>query len=1325
MGSTQAKYKPFVHLHLHTEYSMLDGLIKISELAQTAKEFNMPAVAMTDHGVMYGMAEFDSEVKKAGLKPILGIEAYIVEDVTQAKARKQLKNTQGDPEKLYYHITLLAKNKTGYKNLLKLATFAAIDGFYRKPLMDYKILQKYNQGLIILSGCMGGQIPRTLYNYKHNKDLALQKAQELVDFYTKLVGKENFFIELQRGTTGDPTLEKQIEELLLALAEKNNLKIVATNDVHYIKPEDADVQRILWAINTGKKVDDPSLYASESAQLYFKNGNEMYELFKDLPEAVENTLHIADMIEEYAIDYHPRVQPPYYDLPKGTTAKEYLRKLTYEGAKKRYGKIDDKLKERIDYELEIIDQKGYNEYFLVVADYVKWAKQQGIFANIRGSGGGSVVAYVTEISELDPIKWGLYFERFLNPERPSPPDFDIDFQDDRRDEVIDYVRKKYGKEAVAAICAIGRMDTRAAVRDVSRVLGIPLAVVDKFSKLIPTKRGKPMAIKEAMEQVPELRQLVDKFPDLQRMVQAVSRIKKLARHISVHACGYLVTPDDISNYVPLRTSPQDRTQVITQIEGTFIESLGLMKFDFLGVRTLTIVQRAKELVQEIYGIDIDIFGLPDYDPIAFNVFRQAKTYGVFQLESQGMRNYLKQLHPETLDDINFLLAAYRPGPMKYIPEYIDRKFGRKPVTYVHPDLKHILEETYGFAIYQEQILTIAVEFAGYTVGEADILRRAISKKKLKLLEEQKEKFYKGALAKGYSKDVIDKVWEYILPFADYGFNKSHSASYARVSLYTAYFKGRYPVEFMTAMLRTDMERPEKLKKDLEELKNLHIQLLPPDINKSQASFTIEYVNKELEGKWTQKNFKKLLQKDKSKGGLGVIGQIRFGLGGIKGVSSKAVEAVVKERKKGGEFKDLHDLLNRVDLGAVDKKTLLLWAKAGAFDNWGERNQIMTLIERIYDRTKDQRSKLQNQLSLLGALGGMGAAGAGAGGAGAKQGANAGFFAVSLPDVPPATISQILKWERELYGTYLTMHPLDLIEDKLEYLLVTPILQAALNGKDIVRIAGFVRRLKKYKTKNQSIMAFADFEDSTGTIDAVFFPRVYQEFAHKLLDLDLDTTAFVLTGKLQRRLTKASEKVAHVHEDVAARTSGKHQANDLDHDTDEFLDTDQEDDTDAPIDLSEFSFVVEHFDVLDLDQVREYNQTQLAKLKEQSQRILQEVVKKLTRSNGYGGGYGNGYGGYNGRGNGKNSGDGKRANVRMGSFGNAGTGYKPPKRVVLMIAPNVPKEKLISFKALLASSVGPTPLYFKLPDGKLAKFKTGIDFYKLKSRLPWFVRIVEP
>ncbi len=1084
--------KEFVHLHLHTEYSMLDGLIKPKELMPLVKEYGMPAVALTDHGVLYGVVQFYTEAKANDVKPIIGVEAYIAEDHT-----KKIK--KGEGEKAYHHLTLLAKNQTGYKNLLKLVSIANTTGFYYKPRIDKKLLRKYSDGLIALSGCYGGELVGAILKNRNDEEKAIKAALSVIDEYRDIFG-ENYYLEIQRQTSGE--VEKKVDPILKKLYKKTKIPIVATNDVHYLYPEDASVQEILWAVNTGKKVDDPTLFKSETDQLFLKTPEQMYELFSDIPEAVSNTLMIAEQIQEYQVIYD-RIQPKYPDVPAGMTAQEYLRQLAYEGAKRRYGKITKKIKDRIDYELSVIHQKGYDDYFLIVADYINWAKKQGILVGPgRGSGAGSVVAYCLGITNIDPFAWGLEFERFLNPQRPSPPDFDVDFQDDRRDEVIEYVENKYGKDKVAAICAIGRMDTRAAIRDVSRALGIPLELADKASKLIPVKRGKPMPINEALEVVPELKELVSQHPELSRMIQAVSRIKKLARHVSVHACGYVIAPEPLTEYIALRTAPQNPNLVITQVEGKPLEKIGLMKYDFLGLRTLSIIKNTLNAIKETHGEEVDLDSIPLDDPKVYKLFQKGLTDAVFQFESQGMKNYLRELKPTHIGDINFLCAAYRPGPMKYIPSYIKRKHGEEEVKYLHPDLEPILKETYGIAVYQEQVLRIAVKMAGYTVGEADILRRAIGKKEKETLLKEKDRLINGMLEKGYSKEVAEKIWEYMLPFAEYGFNKSHSASYAVIAYQTAYLKTYYPVEFVMGLLTTDVNRPERLEKDLEIALSMRVKVLLPDINRSQLGFTIEEVNKDLEPYWVEDNFYQRL----AASGKDYLGEIRYGFLGIKGVSEKAVREIVEKREEGGPYKHLDDLLDRVDLNKVDRKSLILLAQAGAFDQWGERNAMIKQIENLYDRYKDlQKKAAASQMMLLGPV------------------EHTKPTATPLPDVEPASAAEILKWEKQLFGVYLSSHPLLQIKGYLKSKKAVTISEAKkqANGADVA-IGVQVKRLRKHTTKTGELMAFLEAEDHTGVIDVVIFPRVYKEFAKKvLLSVDLDSTPLLLYGYVDKKMDKYS------------------------------------------------------------------------------------------------------------------------------------------------------------------------------------------------------------
>lgn len=1112
----------FVHLHLHSEYSMLDGLIKLKELGAKAKEFGMSSVALTDHGVMHGVVEFAKVAKENELKPIFGVETYIAKDF---RSREGSIRKNDDEDKLYYHLTLLAKNFTGYKNLLKLVSIANTEGFYYKPRIDKELLKQHSEGLLALSGCYGGEIPGAFWSNKNNPEAGMKKAMGLVEEYGSIFG-DDFYIEIQRKTS-DQASQDFMDPLLIDLAKRVNRKLVASGDVHYLLHEDAKIQDIFWAIQEGRTIYDPKHKPMHTDQLYFKSPAEMYELFSDVPDAPFNTNEVAEKIEKYSI-FFDRVQPKYPDVPEGMTAGDLLRDHAYEGAKERYGEITDATRERLDYELKIIHDKGYDDYFLIVADYIRWARSQGIIVGPgRGSGAGSVVAYTTRITDIDPFWWGLQFERFLNPYRPSPPDFDIDFQDDRRDEVIRYIEQKYGHDNVSAICAIGRMDTKAAIRDVSRALAIPLDQADKVAKMIPVKRGKPMPIAEAMESMPEFRSYVEADPKLVQMVEAVKRIKKIARNVSVHACGYVITPNPIVEYVPERRAPQNTDLVITQIEGAYLEDVGLMKYDFLGLRTLTVLKNAENAINKQHGIVIDWEKQPIDDKKAYVLFQKALTDGIFQFESQGMKKYLVELVPENILDICFMCAAYRPGPMAYIPDYIERKHGRKKIEYLHPDMEVLLKETMGYAIYQEQVMAIAVAMAGYTIGEADLLRRAMGKKKKEILDQEKPKFFEGMAKKGYTQELAEQVFSYLLPFADYGFNKSHSACYAVVAYRTAYLKAHHPIEFIVGLMQADMGHADKLEGDLAQAVSMHIQVLPPQINQSNLEFSIEYHNDELEKKWLDDNFAEELEKLKAKGEYHYIGSIRYGLKGIKGASQKALEAIIEERGKGGEFKHLDDLISRVDLDRVDKKTLLILAQAGALNDWGERNALITLIPVLYDRYKAGTKKDNVEQISMFAFGGE-----------QKQEL---IQQTAMPQVEPVSIMQILKWEKDLFGIYLSSHPLHQYTDYFMSIGAKSLDEAIAElPSEEIFIGAQISRMKKLNTKNGDMMAFLDLEDTTSQVSAVLFPRTYQQFAKLLLEkADALNEAFVFKGRIDKRLDKVSFVISNfelVTPDATAKKS---------------------------------------------------------------------------------------------------------------------------------------------------------------------------------------------
>ncbi|MBL8014659.1 MAG: DNA polymerase III subunit alpha [Candidatus Doudnabacteria bacterium] len=1045
----------FVHLHLHTEYSLLDGVSKIPKLVEKIKTLEMNACAITDHGVMFGTYDFWSKCRAEGIKPIIGCEVYVAN-----RSRKD-KDPGIDNER--YHLTLLAKTKEGYHNLIKMVSEAHTEGFYYKPRTDRESLEKYGKGIIALSGCLASNFNRYLVQNKRTE--AVEWLQFLGDCFDEV------YVELQRNGI------KESEDLIatqVAIAKELGLGIVATGDVHYIEKEDYKIQEIAWCISDGKKITDSDRRQYGSTEFYVKSPAQMAELFADLPEAVENTQKIADSIEEYSLEFD-RIQPKFDKKLDVDATREKMREETYAGAKIRYGEITPDIKQRIDYELSIINEKGYNDYFLVVQDYIRWAKEQGIIVGPgRGSGAGSVVAYALGITNLDPIRWDLIFERFLNPERPSPPDFDIDFQDDRRDELFQYVTKKYGADSTSYVGTFGRLKTRAAIRDIARVMGIDLQLADKLSKMVLTKFGKVYKLKQMRKEVPEFDELLKSDPILEELAGYVDQMDELARHVSIHASAYLITPQPVTDYTPVQLETKGGEKIITQLEGPALESLGLMKFDFLGLANLTIIKNTLIQIKYQHGKDIDIDNIPLDDEKTFQLFREANTTAVFQFESEGMKKYLRELQPTEIEDLIFMNAAYRPGAMNYIHDYILRKNGKQPVSYPHPDLESVLKSTYGFAIYQEQVMNIAVDFAGYSLGEADMLRRAMGKKKPEVMAKEKEKFAQKAIAKGYTAEDAAKVFSYMEPFADYGFNRSHSAAYAMIAYQTAYLKSNYPLEFTAGLMQTDLGSSDKLQRDLIEAKNMHIQILPPSVNHSFYSFSIEG------------------------------SAIRFGLGGIKTGGEKTMKAIVDERIANGKYAHLDDLIERVSVEHLTKKDLECLIQAGAMDEFGPRNALLAIMPGIYDRLNKQAKGPTNQIGLFATL--MDTAD--------SQTARITSAATPLPQLDPLSEEQKLQWEKELIGVFLSNHPLDAYEwavntdgfislDKL----------STMNDGAKVKALAVIDNSKQIRSKRDGKpMAFLTISDKYGSAEAVVFNSVFTEVANLL-----STTApVVIFGKVSQR-----------------------------------------------------------------------------------------------------------------------------------------------------------------------------------------------------------------
>ena len=896
----------FTHLHLHTEYSLLDATIRISDLVGKLQASGMNACAVTDHGNMYGIFKFQDAMKSAGLKPIIGCEIYI--------APRSMQEKEYGIDNNYFHLVVLAKNYQGYKNLMKIVSVSNMDGFYYRPRIDFETLSKYSDGLIALSACLAGPVARPIM--QNNVKLANENAER----YAKLF-KDNFYIEIQKNGMEE---QDSTNVELIKIAKELNLPLVATCDAHYLNKEDAQIQEILWCISDGYTMEDPKRRRMPTNEFYVKTPEEMELLFKDIPEAIANTAKIADEIEIFDITFQ-RVETPYLDLPKGMTAKSYLKEITYEGAKKKYGDITKELESRIEYELEIIHSKGYDDYFLVVRDFIAFCRNNDIVVGMRGSGCGSVVAYSCDITDIEPVSWELYFERFLNPERPSPPDFDIDIADKRRGEVIEYTIKKYGAENVKQIGTFSKLQTRQAIRDVARVIGVDLQTADSLSKMVEIVFGKSKPIDYMIEHNPEFAEIINSSEKTKELANIVRKVSGLCRGVSTHACGILITPEPVVEYCPIQRDSHGGGMGMTQYEMFDIEPLGLMKYDFLGLRNLNIIGAALKKIEKQRGEKIVLRDIDPKDPKAFELLRSGHTVGLFQLESEGMKRTIRALKPESQEDICYILSAYRPGPMQYISEYVAVKEGKQDPDYIFPELEPVLSITKGVITYQEQVMKIAQIIAGYSLGKADILRRAMGKKKVEVMEAEKPVFVEGAKSRGFEGEKVEKLWDKLLQFANYGFNKAHSASYATIAYWTAYLKAYYPLEFMAALLEGDLEKFDRVIIDLKECERLGIDVLPPDINQSRYYFTTEG--------------------DRS---------IRFGLGGIKNVGDDLVQRIVEERDKNGVYAHLDDFVHRV-FESVSKKGIEYLIMSGTMDSFGGREALIEIFPEVYEKEKDRKS----------------------------------------------------------------------------------------------------------------------------------------------------------------------------------------------------------------------------------------------------------------------------------------------------------------------------------------------------------------------------------
>jgi len=1066
----------FIHLHVHTEYSLLDGLSRIKDLVSAVKNQGGNAVAITDHGVLYGAIEFYKKAKEQEIKPIIGMEAYITESL------KKEEGTKGQT----HHLLLLSKNKQGYENLMELSSIAHLEGFYYKPRIDKEILAKYKEGLIVSSGCMQGEISYWLREDNYDK------AREVASWYLDLFG-EDYYLEIQRHNfrdylsfTQDNEIKTNIEKSakdeekvndgLVKLSRDLGIPLIATNDVHYIKKEDAVAQDALVCISTGKTVDDKKrLRYVDTPDFYLKTPEEMVSLFADLPDAIQNTVKVAEKCNleiELGKWYFPK-----FPLPEGTTAEEQLRKMCYERVGERIEKVDDQVKERLDYELEIINKKGYAPYFLIVADMVNWANEEGIVTNTRGSAAGSLVSYVMGITTVNPLRYFLPFERFLNPYRPSPPDIDFDVADNRREEVIEYIIQKYGREKVAQICTFGRMLSRAAIRDIARVLGYPYSVGDKIAKLVPfPKQGFPVTITKALEEVPDLKKLYDEDKDARKIIDLAIQIEGNARHISVHAAGTVVAPTKLTKFTPIQREPSGE-KIITQYEMHACEDVGLIKFDILGIRNLSILGAAVDILKS-EGVNIDLKKIPLDDKKTFEMLSRGETMGVFQLSSSGMTKYLKELKPTCVEDLMAMVALYRPGPIAVIPEYIKRKRNPKLVKVIDKRVEKYLQASYGLIVYQDDLLFCAIELAGYTWEEADKFRKAVGKKIPEEMAAQKEKFIEGVVKNGRSRKFAEDLWKLFEPFQSYGFNKAHAASYGMVAYQTAYMKANYPVEYMTALLTAESGDKEKVSAAVNECRRMKIKVLPPDINESNRDFTIVQDKDSLSGK-----------------------AIRFGLGAIKNVGDAAIGAIVGEREKNGTFASFADFLSRVDSRKVNKKVLESLIKAGAMSSFGSRTFLLNNMDSLKEKVVRKTNISDSQPGLFSDS--------------EVKASSSSFVFGEEAFKEDFDLEEIENFEKQLLGFSLSSKPISEILGGFEDLATHKIDEVWDENLDIkdVTLAGVIREVRVIFTKKDlQEMAFVKIEDETGTMDLVIFPKIYESIK-SLLE---EGKPLVVAGTVDRR-----------------------------------------------------------------------------------------------------------------------------------------------------------------------------------------------------------------
>lgn len=1029
----------FVHLHVHSQYSLLDAVCPIHALAQRAAELKMPALAITDNGNMFGAIEFYSACQKAGVKPIIGAEVYVA---PQSRFERSTRGLQGAS----YPLVLLCQDQAGYRNLMELVSIGYLEGFYYRPRVDKEVLQKHSKGLIALSGGIRAEVPHLLNIGQGEK--AVQAAKEYQDIF----GKENFYLEIIRSGIRE---QDRVNDEIVKLGNKLGIGLVAANDVHYLKREFQQAHEILTCIQTQNLLDDPNRVKSPSDEFYFKTADEMKELFKDIPEAVTNTVKIAqrcDLKLDFTKTYVPQFVPP-----KGKTQEEYLKELTWEGLRKRYKPLTEVVEKRVQHELSVIQKSGYTSYFLIVWDFVHFAKQKAIPVGPgRGSAAGSVVSYALGITDIDPLPYDLLFERFLNPERVSMPDIDIDFCYENRDEVIKYVTEKYSKDNVAQIITFGTMMAKAVIRDVGRVMNIPYSEVDKIAKLIPTELD--ITIEDALEREPELKALYKTNPQITRLIDNSRILEGSTRHASTHAAGVVISERPLREHVPLFKTGDGQISTMYAMES--LEKIGLLKMDFLGLRTLTVIDDTMKIIKRIQKKELNWDEIPLNDAKTFDALSRAQSIGVFQLESSGMRDILKKLRPDKFEDLIAILALYRPGPIGsgMVDEFIKRKHGQIPISYDHPLLEPILKDTYGIIVFQEQIMKIVNVLAGFSLGKSDTLRRAISKKKEDIMHEAREDFVQGCLQNKVEKRVADKIFNFIVHFAGYGFNKSHSAAYAMISYRTAYLKANFPVEFMTALLSSEKDNTDKVVLYIDESKRMGLKILPPDVNESFPQFTVVAAD-----------------------------TVRFGLSAVKNVGQTAIDAIIQGRIKQNRFKSFYDFTEYVDLRVVNRKVLESLIKCGAFDTMGLfRSQLFAILDQALSMAGEiQKDRESGQISFFGSFE-------------KDQSFHKNFQ--NIPSIPEWTESELLLNEKEMLGFYVTGHPLTRYQRELKsYSTVsTATIGKRRDGEEVV-IGGLVSKLKFTQTKRTNEkMAIVTLEDLEGAIDLLVFPKTFKDYGQHLV-----------------------------------------------------------------------------------------------------------------------------------------------------------------------------------------------------------------------------------